>query len=254
MPDFELSGQEQRNSQPPQVEPEDESESEHGLDEGPDSGSIEDQRASSPPPSPHLPPTRHVSPIHENGAAAVPFIPVIDDINISLKFIEHVKNSSLEDYLDQDAIDQLRNPPEEELTLDDPDHRHSIDVFLAITTASEATYNAIRLATLHRYPDSGMLTYYKVKQLVSDLSGVVPILTNMCINSCVGYTGPFTELTCCPMCGQDRYEPETVPLVPRKRFYTIPIGPQLQALWHNPEGAVRMGYRQKYTEKIREEL
>jgi hypothetical protein len=251
VPDF---GQEHRNLHPPQVEPEDEPEPEHERDEAPDAGSIEDQRFGSPPPSPHLPPIRDVSPGHGNGATALPFVPVIDDISISLKFIEHVKNSSLRDYLDQDAIDRLRNPPEEELTLDDPDHRYSIEVFLAVTTASEATYNAIRLATLSRYPDSGMLTYYKVKRLVSELSGVVPILTDMCINSCIGYTGPFAELTNCPMCGQGRYETETVPHVPRKQFHTIPIGPQLQALWRNPEGADGMGYRRKYTEKIREEL
>jgi hypothetical protein len=106
MPEFDLPGQKQRNVHPPQVDV-DEPESKHEPDEGLDAGSIEDQQASSPPPSPHLPPIRHVSPMHENGAAAPPFVPVIDDISISLKFIEHVKNSSLEDYLDQDAIDRL---------------------------------------------------------------------------------------------------------------------------------------------------
>jgi hypothetical protein len=135
--------------------------------------------------------------------------------------------------------------------LDDPDDRYSIDVFLAITSASEATYNNIRLATLRRNLDSRMLTYHKVKQLVADLSGVVPIIMDMCINSCIGYTGPFAALVCSPMCGQARYEAGKAP---RKRFYTIPIGPQLQALWHNPNSADSMGYRKKYTEKIREEL
>jgi hypothetical protein len=103
VPEFDLSGQEQRNDLPQVDEPE----PEHEPHEGPDAGSIEDQRVSSPPPSPHLPPIRQVSPIRENGAAAPPFVPVIDDISISLKFIEHVKNSSLKDYLDQDTIDRL---------------------------------------------------------------------------------------------------------------------------------------------------
>jgi hypothetical protein len=232
---------------PPRIEPEDEPEDEGELDEVPDVGSMEDQRANSPPPSPRLPPV-----VPENVTAeAGTFVPVIEDISISLKFIEHVKNASLEDYLDKEAIYRLRNPPEHELTLDDPDDRYSIDVFLAVTTASEATYDAIRLATLRRYPDSGMLTYHRVKQLVAELSGVVPILTDMCINSCIGYTGPFVDLECCPMCGQDRYDAEKAP---RKRFHTIPIGPQLQALWRSPESSDCMGYRRKYTEKIREEL
>ena len=184
-------------------------------------------------------------------AEAGTFVPVIEDISISLKFIEHIKNASLEDYLDKEAIYRLRNPPEHELTLDDPDDRYSIDVFLAVTTASEATYDAIRLATLRQYPDSGILTYHKVKQLVAELSGVVPILTDMCINSCIGYTGPFIDLECCPMCGQDRYDVEKAPW---KRFHTIPIGLQLQALWHSPESSDCMGYCRKYTEKIQEEL
>jgi hypothetical protein len=179
------------------------------------------------------------------------FNPAIADISISLKFIECVKNASLEDYLNEDAIYRICNPPEHELDLDDPDDRYSIDVFLAVTTASEATYNAIHSATLCRYPDSGMLTYHKVKRLVADLSGVVPILTHMCINSCIGYNGPFTDLACCPMCGQGRYDAEKVP---RKLFHTIPIGPQLQALWRTPEGADCMGYRKQYMEKICEEL
>ena len=225
---------------PPQIESEDEPEDERELDEVPDVGSMEDQRANSLPPSPHLPPV-----VPENVTAeAGTFVPVIEDISISLKFIEHVKNASLEDYLDKEAIYRLRNPPEHELTLDDPDDRYLIDVFLAVTTASEATYDAIRLATLHRYPDSDMLTYHKVKQLVAELSGVVPILTDMCINSCIGYTGPFVDLECCPMCSQDRYDAEKAP---RKWFHTIPIGLQLQALWHSPDC---IGYRRKYTEKI----
>jgi hypothetical protein len=42
--------------------------------------------------------------------------------------------------------------------------------------------------------------------------------------------------------------------VPRKQFHTIPIGPQLQALWRTSEGAKGLGYRKEYMEKIREEL
>jgi hypothetical protein len=236
---------------PPRIEPEDEPEDEHELDKVPDVGSIEDQRANSLPSSPHLAPVGHALPVPKNTAEVGTFVPVIDNINISLKFIEHVKNASLEEYLDKEAIYQLRNPPEHELTLDDPNDRYSINVFLAVTTASEAIYNAIRLATLRQYPDSAMLTYHKVKQLVAELSGVVPILTDMCINSCIGYTGPFVDLECCPMCGQDRYDVEKAS---QKRFHTIPIGPQLQALWRSPESSDCMGYHRKYTERIREEL
>jgi hypothetical protein len=69
-------------------------------------------------------------------------------MGISLKFIECIKSASLGDYLDEDAIDRIRNLPESELDLKDLDDRYSIDVYLAVTTTSEATYNAVRLATL----------------------------------------------------------------------------------------------------------
>jgi hypothetical protein len=229
----------------PDHEPEPEIECE--LNERPDICSIVDQRTRSHSPEP--PPIARPA-VDENhlGDVAGTFNPAIADISISLKFIECVQNTSLEDYLDEDSIYRILNPPEHKLDLNDPDDQYSIDVFLAVTTASEAMYNAIHSATLRQYPDSGMLTYHKVKQLVAYLSGVVPILTHMCINSCIGYT---TDLTCCPMCGQGHYDAKKAP---RKLFHTIPIGLQLQALWRTPEGADCMGYRRQYTEKIHEEL
>jgi len=104
------------------------------LETRPDTGSIADERARSP-----LPPIT---------GTEEPFFPVMEDISISLKFIESIKSASLGDYLDEDAVDRICNPPEHELDLEDPDDRHSIDVYLAVTTASEAMYNAVRLATL----------------------------------------------------------------------------------------------------------
>ena len=63
---------------PPRIEPEDEPEDEGELDEVPDVGSMEDQRANSPPPSPRLPPV-----VPENVTAeAGTFVPVIEDISI----------------------------------------------------------------------------------------------------------------------------------------------------------------------------
>jgi hypothetical protein len=224
----------------PRSEHDEEPEPDNELETRSDTGSIADERARSP-----LPPIT---------GTEEPFFPVMEDISISLKFIESIKSASLGDYFDADAVEQICNPPERELDLEDPDDRHSIDVYLAVTTASEATYNAMCLATLHRYPDSGMLTYHRVKRLVADLSGVVPIIKDMCYNSCVGYTGLFADLNCCPKCRQEQYDPLQAGKVPRKQFHTIPIGPQLQMLWQTSKGAKDLGYRKEYTEKILKEL
>ena len=31
---------------------------------------------------------------------------------------------------------------------------------------------------------------------------------DMCINSCLAYTGPYKHLEICPECGEPRYEPQ----------------------------------------------
>jgi hypothetical protein len=73
----------------------------------------------------------------------------------------------------------------------------------------------------------------------------------MCYNSCVAFTGPFANLQHCPECSELRYDPKKPGNVPLKRFYTIPLGPQIQAQWQTPEGANRMRYRNRKTAAIR---
>lgn len=185
------------------------------------------------------------------------FEPQMEDIKIALKFIEKLEQAHLENKdepLDDDLIHRIRHPPEKPLTIDDPDHRLSLDIFLGITNASEESYNLIRAAILRRHPESDILSYYKVKRLVAELSGVVPLMHDMCINSCIGYTGAFSDLTCCTYCGEDRYTSTGTSKTPRKQFYTMPIALQLQALWRSPDGARKMQYRRRCTEHIIKEL
>jgi rRNA maturation protein Nop10 len=138
------------------------------------------------------------------------------------------------------------NPPNEVLVLDDLDVKLSIQNFLSVSNASEGTYELIRQNTLERYPDSQMLSHYQVEPKIADLSGIVPIVHDMCPNSCAAYTGPWIHLEQCPICGEERYDPYRSTQnkrVAKQTFHTIPIGPQLQALWQSPEGAKAMKYR-----------
>ncbi|KAJ6624306.1 hypothetical protein B0H10DRAFT_1872472, partial [Mycena sp. CBHHK59/15] len=148
----------------------------------PDPGSLDDQaRADLPPTPPIRPPT---PPSFDTRTSA------IEDINISLKFIAALQNASLENAgLDAALLHQIRNPATSILSVEDPDDRLSINIFLAIGNASEASYTAVRAAILRRNPDyEKMLTYYKVKRLVADLTGVIALEQDMYINSCIGYT------------------------------------------------------------------
>ena len=101
-----------------------------------------------------------------------------------------------------------------------------------------------------------MLSYDQVKRRVSSLSGVLTWQHDMCVDSCVGFTGLYARLEECPRCQQPRYDPEKLAKsngrtkVPQKSFTTFPIGPQLQSRWKNPRMAQKMHYRRKKTEDI----
>ncbi|KAL1699540.1 hypothetical protein EV121DRAFT_284020 [Schizophyllum commune] len=112
-----------------------------------------------------------------------------------------------------------------------PNERLSIDIYLAVTNASEATYDAVRSALQRdkRCKRICVLSYHSVKALVRRVSGVTAVYRDMCVKSCVAFTGPFVDLEHCPTCGLARYGPGNAK-VPQKQFSTILLGPQLQAL------------------------
>ncbi|KAF8830954.1 hypothetical protein HHX47_DHR1000245 [Lentinula edodes] len=136
------------------------------------------------------------------------FVPQIEDISIALKFVNLMKEATLDSSIEPlppDILEQLSHPPEQILSIENPDHCLSLDIFLALTDALQESYNQVRQAVIRRYPRSELLTYHQVKKLVEWLSGVSPISWDMCVNSCIGYTGPFAELMNCPYCGEDWY-------------------------------------------------
>jgi hypothetical protein len=120
----------------------------------------------------------------------------MEEIRITHQLIQLIQKASLgdaHDSLDAKSIDRIRNPPEQVLTVEDPDLRLSIDIYLSVGSASQDTYNSIRENICRRYPDSQMLSHDQVKRRVAELSGIVPIMNDMCINSCAGFTGPWSE-------------------------------------------------------------
>ncbi|KAJ7023773.1 hypothetical protein C8F04DRAFT_969869 [Mycena alexandri] len=82
----------------------------------------------------------------------------------------------------------------------------------------------------------------------------------MCINSCVAFTGPRANADACTECGASRWDPQRLAdsggatKVARQTFHTIPLGPQLQALWRSEKGATEMRYRTKKTAEVLAEL
>ncbi|KAI9442693.1 hypothetical protein H4582DRAFT_2073286 [Lactarius indigo] len=192
----------------------------------------------------------HVGPPHDDHSGAAGAVDLdsdlwdptsirLEDHKLTADFIRLLQAASLDDPVNGLSIDELeclRSPPRDRpADLVNDDSRFAIDLYLG--NPSAATYEINRTAILRRFPDTSLPSYYRTKRLVSELTGIEPIVHDMCINSCLAYTGPFSGLESCPMCSEARYDQYRLEAssgrdkIPRQRFHTIPIGPQLQALY-----------------------
>lgn len=174
----------------------------------------------------------------------------IEHLRFAQEFIHEVSHTTLDNgKLDDLTIDNLRYPDEAPIDISDPDTRLSLDIFLSCKNASEQTYTDVRDSILMRYPDSGILSYHDVKNLVAKITGVCAIYDDMCINGCHAFTGPFADLQSCHVCSEPHYDPDEFASsgkkIPRQQACTIPLGPQLQALRQSLQGARAIRYRDR---------
>jgi hypothetical protein len=186
-----------------------------------------------------------------------------EDLALYLEFIKLLRNASLDDtgmQMDEEDLEHLRKPPTYEISLEsEPDLRLALDLFLANYASSVDAYNQNRKAMLRRHPEDEIYTYDQAKRLVRHLSGIVPLTHNMCINTCIAYVGPFSDLEMCPYCNTPRYDPVVLAKsggktkTAQREFHTIPIGPQLQALYRSKESADDMKYGENKLQEIVDE-
>jgi hypothetical protein len=178
----------------------------------------------------------------------------IENVSFTQQLIHELNKATLDnDKLDQEVIDRLRNPITEPVDISDPDTRLSLDLFMACSNVSEATYADVREAVLRRAPNFNILSHYRAKKLVAEISGVVSVPDDMCINSCTAFVGPLALAKQCPECREPRYKVQkSGKEVPRQQACTIPLGPQLQALRRSPQGAAALTYRDRKTREILE--
>ncbi|KNZ79590.1 hypothetical protein J132_09179 [Termitomyces sp. J132] len=127
-----------------------------------------------------------------------------------------MKVSLDEDKLDTETLHHLWHPIEGSVDIVGPDDGPLLKYSLA-TNSSKATYNQCCAAILQWYPDSNTLTFYNVKQLAAETSGV-PAMDDMWINSCHTFTGPYADLDACSICK----EPQSVLLQLAKHGKKVP--------------------------------
>jgi Transposase family tnp2 len=172
-----------------------------------------------------------------------------------MHFINQLKTATLDESgLSADVIHHLHYPIEAPLDID-PDLRLALDIFINVSNASKDMYTATKIA-LNRH-DGGVSipTYKQIQSQIAKITSIVPLIYDMCHRSCVAYMGSFSNLTHCPECGNPQFDPlQPDKMKPHRRFSTIPLGPQLQALWHSPESTAAMGYHVNETQKILDEL
>jgi hypothetical protein len=174
----------------------------------------------------------------------------LGNLALSQDMIANIRNAQLEDDIgDAEVLDQFRNPSGEVPELDEQT-QISLELFSALAAHLKSAYEEARRVFNKTRPDSPLHSYWVVKSRLGKLSRITQIETDMCPKSCVAFTGPFADLEQCPECGSPRYDDKKPGKVPFRRFYTIPLGPQIQAQWRTPEGANWMRYRNRKTDAI----
>ena len=152
-------------------------------------------------------------------------------------------------------IARLKNPgPDPQLNVNDADLKHSLGIFFSMTGSSRHAYEEVARHTRIRHPEDKFLSFDQVKRRIEELSGIVPIHQDMCVNTCMAFTGPYKDSNVCDFCGEPRYEGAHGANKPRRQFTTIPIGPVIQALYHSPSSAKEMKHRARRTAEIFEKL
>ncbi|KAF8805085.1 hypothetical protein BYT27DRAFT_7225102 [Phlegmacium glaucopus] len=133
----------------------------------------------------------------------------LHSLKISMAFIKAIASASLDDEhsgLNSITLERIRNPPTSIPSItDNPGMCLGLDIFLAITNAAQGTYTSVCNAILRRYPEDEIPSYEQVKQYISDVTGVFSVGHDMCINSCLAFTGPYKHLDVCPECAEMRY-------------------------------------------------
>ncbi|KAG1801214.1 hypothetical protein EV424DRAFT_1436743, partial [Suillus variegatus] len=191
-----------------------------------------------PPPAQALPEHQHVA-IDVNKLATLAILPKMKD---TIEFIRALQNASLDDpcsKLNAAALHRLREPHQASLEINQPAIRFAISEYFALEHSAQDAYERIRRSAGHCFAGDAneIPSYHQIERLIAEFTGVESIEHDMCPESCVAFTGPFSHLENCPICGHHHYDPIKLRTsggrtkVALRKFVTIPLGAQLQALW-----------------------
>ncbi|KIK95908.1 hypothetical protein PAXRUDRAFT_139677 [Paxillus rubicundulus Ve08.2h10] len=162
-------------------------------------------------------------------------------------------------------LGRIQNPPQGPFQIDSLWIHHSVATYLALEHASQKAYKCVTHSTRQSYPapdgvDDKLLLFKVVEKLIASYKGIDLIWHNMCPDSCVDFTRPLKDLNNCPTCHKSRWNEAKLHAsnghvkMSLKKFPTIPLGPKLQALYHDPKSAQHMYNLYEQTQQIIDEI
>lgn len=105
-----------------------------------------------------------------------------------------------------------------------------------------------------------ILSLYKVERLAEALTDLQPQKVDMCIKSCIAYTGKYAHLEACPYissgtklpCNLPRFKPQrgSGRQIPVAQFTALPIKPTIQALYANETTSALMRDRDRCLREV----
>ncbi|EJD40588.1 hypothetical protein AURDEDRAFT_69965, partial [Auricularia subglabra TFB-10046 SS5] len=172
----------------------------------------------------------------------------IEDIALVQQYIHALEAADIYNGdLSTEAISRIRDPEATQVSLSEATDRDlllSLRLYLSHMNASEASFRKSMLAA-ERALSQGqpqptkLHSLDRLKRWMRDMTGVAPIVNDMCPNSCQAYTGPLSAESTCHTCKEPRYRAGTTS---RQHFYSLPLAPVIQSMHRDPDASRRFEY------------
>lgn len=176
------------------------------------------------------------------------------ELKLAQDLVDAIRNAVLEDDIDEEHLKTIKNPENTQFNID-PSLLISLQLYNAMTDCSEKAYERVQKFWNTHNPSTKVISYWRVKKKLAELTRVFVTKTDMCPNSCYAYTGPWANLDECPSCATSRWDPFKSMAdhkVPARQFYSILLGSLLQAFYQSPAIARLMRHGYDCTQKILE--
>jgi hypothetical protein len=117
-------------------------------------------------------------------------VPVVDELIHVRDSIKAVENACLDNGdLSADVVAQIRSPPQDILTIEDPSELYSLKQYLAAQGASQHVYMSFHNNHNEVFPEMPMLSYEQIQKKVAHWSGIQPIISHTVGNKTVRMFG-----------------------------------------------------------------